>query len=163
MTRHRFSLTSPILCTVVLFASALCLASTPQGTFEKTFQVSGPVDLEVLTRSGDITVRTGPSGSVFIRGKIFVGDHWLFGKRQANVSEIQQHPPLRQDGNSIHIDYVNVRDISVDYEITVPADTALRTRSGSGDQTIEGIHGNADLQTGSGDMRLASLTGAIHL
>jgi DUF4097 and DUF4098 domain-containing protein YvlB len=51
----------------------------------------------------------------------------------------------------------------VDYEITVPAETALRTRSGSGDQTIEGIRGNADLQTGSGDMRLASLTGAIHL
>jgi hypothetical protein len=148
---------------VALLASTAAFASTPQGTFEKTFQVSGPVDLEVLTRSGDITVRTGPSGSVFIRGKIFVGDHWLFGKRQADVGEIQQHPPLRQDGNSIHIDYVNVRDIAVDYEITVPAETALRTRSGSGNQTIEGIHGNADLQTGSGDMRLASLTGAIHL
>jgi hypothetical protein len=148
---------------VALLASTAAFASTPQGTFEKTFQVSGPVDLEVLTRSGDITVRTGPAGSVLIRGKIFVGDHWLFGKRQADVSEIQQHPPLRQDGNSIHIDYVNVRDISVDYEITVPAETALRTRSGSGDQTIEGIHGNADLQTGSGDMRLAGLTGAIHL
>src|SRR5229473_3300840 len=85
---------------VALLASTAAFASTPQGTFEKTFQVSGPVDLEVLTRSGDITVRTG---------------------------------------------------------------TALRTHSGSGNQTIEGIHGNADLQTGSGDMRLASLTGAIHL
>src|SRR6266566_4741213 len=135
---------------VALFATASLSAASVQGSFQKTFQVSGPVDLEVLTRSGDITVRTGPSGSVFIRGKIFVGDHWLFGKRQADVTEIQQHPPLRQDGNSIHIDYVNVRDISVDYEITVPAETALRTRSGSGDQTIEGIRGNADLQTGSG-------------
>src|SRR6266849_10450880 len=114
---------------LVILTSATTFASTPQGSFEKTFQVSGPVDLEVLTRSGDITVRTGPSGSVFIRGKIYVGDHWLFGKRQADVSEIQQHPPLRQDGNSIHIDYVNVRDISVDYEITVPAETALRTHS----------------------------------
>src|SRR5207253_9113958 len=107
--------------------------------------------------------RNGASCAAFIRGKIFVGDHGLLGERQADVTEVQQHPPLRQDGNSIHIDYVNVRDISVDYEITVPAETALRTRSGSGDQTIEGIHGNADLQTGSGDMRLAGLTGAIHL
>src|SRR6266403_4192744 len=80
---------------VVLLASTFAAASTPQGHFEKTFQVSGPVNLEVLTRSGDITVRTGPSGSVSIRGKIFVGDHWLFGKRQADVSEIEQHPPLR--------------------------------------------------------------------
>lgn len=148
---------------VTLFASTLAFASTPQGTFEKTFQVTGPVDLEVLTRSGDITVRSGPSGSVHIRAKIYVGDHWLFGKRQADVSEIEQHPPLRQEGNSIHIDYVNARDISVDYEITVPAETTLRTRSGSGDQTLEGIHGNADLQSGSGDIRLASLTGDIRL
>jgi len=152
------------LCAVVmLLTSALAFASTPQGTFEKSFQVTGPVDLEVLTRSGDITIRTGPAGSVFIRGKIFVGDHWLMGRRQGDVDAIQQHPPLRQEGNSIHIDYVNAHDISVDYEITVPADTTLRTRSGSGDQTIEGIHGNTDLQSGSGDMKLANLTGEIRM
>ena len=58
-------------------------ASTPQGRFEKTFQVSGPVDLEVQTHSGDIIVRSGPAGSVSIRGKIYVGDHWLFGGRHA--------------------------------------------------------------------------------
>ncbi len=148
---------------VVLLASVAAFASTPQGTFEKTFQVSGPVDLEVLTRSGDITVRNGPAGSVFIRGKIYVGDHWLFGKRQGDVTEIQQHPPLRQEGNSIHVDYVNVHDISVDYEISVPPDTTVRTRSGSGDQMIEGTHGNADLQSGSGDLRLANLAGEIRL
>lgn len=138
-------------------------ASSPQGTFEKTFSVNGPVDLEVLTHSGDITVRTGSGGSVFIRGKIYVGDHWLFGKRQGDVNDIMQHPPLRQEGNNIRVDYVNTHDISIDYEITVPAETTLRTRSGSGDQTIEGTKGNIDLQSGSGDLRLARLTGDIRL
>jgi len=147
----------------VLFVSSFAGASTPQGTFEKTFQVNGPVDLEVQTRSGDIIVRSGAAGSVSIRGKIFVGDHWLFGSRHTDVSDIEQHPPLRQDGNSIHIDYVSARDIAVDYEITVPADTAIRTHSGSGDQTVEGTHGNADLQSGSGDIRLSRLTGEIRL
>ena len=75
MNRQRISRISPFLSAVaVLLASAAAFASTPQGTFEKSFQVTGPVDLEVLTRSGDITIRTGPSGSVFIRGKIFVSD-----------------------------------------------------------------------------------------
>ena len=129
----------------MLFASTAVFASTPQGTFERTLQVSGPVDLEVLTRSGDVTVRGGRSGSVFIRGKIYVGDHWLIGQTgKADVHEIEQHPPIRQDGNSIHIDYVDMRNISVDYEITVPADTTVRTHSGSGDQTIEGTRGNVD-------------------
>src|ERR1700691_403221 len=130
-----------------LFASAFAAASTPHGHFEKTFQVSGPVDLEVETRSGDVVVRSGASGSVSIRAEIYVGDHWLFGDRHTDVSDIEQHPPLRQDGNSIHIDNVSVRDISVKYEITVPVDTNVRSHSGSGNQTIESIHGSVDLQT----------------
>ncbi len=147
----------------VLLASTFAAASTPQGHFEKTFQVSGPVDLEVQTRSGDVIVRSGASGSVSIRAKIYVGDHWLFGSRHTDVSEIEQHPPLRQDGNSIHIDNVTVRDISVDYEITVPVDTTIRAHSGSGNETIESTHGNADVQTGSGDVKLSRLTGEIHV
>src|SRR5260370_22605257 len=148
---------------VVLLAASFAAASTPQGHFEKTFQVSGAVDLEVQTRSGDIIVRNGRAGSVSIRGKIYVGDHSLFGSRHTDVSDIEQHPPLRQDGNEIRIDYVNLLDISVDYEITVPEDTAVRTHTGSGDQTIEGTRGNADLQSGSGDMKLSRLTGEVRV
>ncbi len=147
----------------VLLTSTAVFASTPQGTFERTLTVSGPVDLEVLTRSGDVTVRTGASSAVIIRGKIFVGNRWLSGGRQSDVNEIEQHPPIRQDGNSVHIDYVNEHDISVDYEITVPAETTVRSRSGSGDQIIEGTRGNADIQTGSGDVKLARLTGEVRL
>ncbi|MGA7401802.1 MAG: DUF4097 family beta strand repeat-containing protein [Candidatus Sulfotelmatobacter sp.] len=148
---------------VVVLASTFAIASTPQGTFDKTFSVSGPVDLEVETHSGDITVRSGPAGSVSIHGKIFVGDHWLFGNRHTDVSDIEQHPPLRQEGNRIRIDYVNAHDISVDYEIVVPADTTIRTRSGSGDQMIEGTRGNLELESGSGDVKLSRVTGEIHL
>lgn len=138
------------------------MASTPQGTFDRTLQVNGPVDLEVLTHSGDVTIRAGGSGSVQIHGKIFVGDHW-FSSRTGDVQEIQQHPPIRQEGNSIHIDYVNYHNIAVDYEITVPADVTIRTHSGSGDQIIEGTHGNAEIQTGSGDVKLSKVTGEIRL
>jgi hypothetical protein len=156
-------LASLAIALAVFLATATAFASTPQGTFERTMQVSGPVDLEVLTHSGDITVRSGPAGSVSIRGKIFVSDRWLRGDRRSDVTDIEQHPPLRQDGNSIHIDYVNAHDVSVDYEITVPENTALRAHSGSGDQIIEGLHGNADLTSGSGDLKLARLTGEIHV
>jgi hypothetical protein len=147
----------------LVLISGVAFASTPQGTFDKTFSVSGPVDLEVQTRSGDIIVRNGPEGSVTVHGKIFVGDHWLFGNRQTDVGDIEQHPPLRQEGNSIRIDYVSAHDIAVDYEIVVPAETTVRTHSGSGDQTIEGTRGNVDLQSGSGDLKLSRLTGEIRL
>src|SRR3981081_64486 len=156
---------SSAIALVMLFACSLALASTQQGTFERRFQVSGPVNLEVQTRSGNISVRSGPAGTVSVRGKIFVGDHWLFGgdRRVGEVHEIEQNPPLRQQGNSIHIDDVNVRNICVDYEITVPAETAVRAHTGSGDEMIEGVHGSADLQSGSGNIRLSRLTGDIRI
>ena len=148
---------------VVLFASTAVFASNPQGSFERTLTVSGPVNLEVLTHSGDITVRAGSSGSVVIRGKIFVGNNWFSGNRESDVHQIEQNPPIRQEGNNVHIEYVDMHNISVDYEITVPADTVVRTRSGSGDQTIEGTRGNVDTQTGSGDLKLSNLNGEIRL
>ena len=152
-----------LFLSTTLTGAALAWPSTPQGTFDRTLQVTGPVDLEVLTHSGDVRVRAGSSGTVQIHAKIFVGDHWLMGGREGDVRAIAQNPPIRQEGNSIHIDYVEAHNISVDYEITVPADTTVRSHSGSGDQTIEGTRGNVDVQTGSGDVRLASVTGEIRL
>jgi hypothetical protein len=160
---HLSSRLSLIAALVVLRASTAAFASTPQGTFEKTLQVSGPVDLEVFTHSGDVTVRAGSSGSIFIRGKIYVGDRWFGGRRDDDVHAIEQNPPIHQSGNSVHIDYVNYHNISVDYEITVPADTTIRSHTGSGNQILEGTRGNADVQTGSGDVKLSNITGEIHL
>jgi DUF4097 and DUF4098 domain-containing protein YvlB len=158
---HCFSLRGLALAAVLISSAAF--ASTPEGTFDRTFSVSGAVNLEVQTHSGDIVIHNGPAGSVSIHGKIYAGHSWLFGSRHVDVSDIEQHPPLRQDGNNIHIDYVSTRDISVDYEITVPAETSIRTRSGSGDQTIAGTHGNVDLQSGSGDVKLSRVSGEIRM
>src|SRR5262249_61077982 len=68
-----------------------------------------------------------------------------------------------QTGNSSRIDYVNMRNIAIDYEITVPENTRVRTRTGSGDQTMENVRGSFDLESGSGDMRLHDLKGELHL
>ena len=153
-----------VVALVVLFTSSAALAwPGVQGSFDKTLTVSGPVDLEVLTHSGDVRIKAGSNGSVQIHGKIHVGDSWLGGKREEDVHAIEQNPPIRQDGNNIHIEYVNYRNISIDYEITVPAETVVRTKTGSGDQEIDGTKGNADVQTGSGDVRLSNLQGEIRV
>jgi hypothetical protein len=152
-----------VLILSVIFVSVFpASASSVQGTFQRTFQVSGPVDLEVLTHSGDITVASGPAGTVTINGKIHVGDRWFNGGKKAEVEELEKSPPLRQTGNSVRIDYVNVRDISIDYEITVPPDVNVRAHTGSGDQKLEGLRGKIDLESGSGDLQLVNLTGEIH-
>ncbi len=146
----------------VALVSALPAFGSVVGTFDRSFQVKGPVDLEVLSRSGDITIHNGAAGSVSVHGKIHVGNSWLGSDHKADVQGIENNPPIRQAGNSIHIDYVNVNNVSIDYEITVPEDTAVRAHTGSGNQNVEGLKGNIDLESGSGDMRLARLTGEMH-
>ena len=144
---------------VFVLISSLAGFASVVGTFDRSFQVNGPVDLEVLTRSGDITIRAGSSSSVSIHAKIHSGNGWFGGDNKPELQELQNNPPIRQNGNSIRIDYVNLRNTSVDYEITVPENTSVRAHSGSGDQTVEGVRGNVDLESGSGDLRLARLTG----
>ena len=150
----------------ILVLSVVAAASV-QGQFQRTYQVTGPVDLEVLTHSGDIVVRGGPAGSVAISGKIHVGNNWLDFRlpshQNADVQQLEKNPPIRQNGNSIRIDYVNMRNISIDYEITVPENTKVHNHTDSGDQTLENLHGDFDLESGSGDMRLRDLNGELRL
>jgi hypothetical protein len=163
MTKTNASFRHQAVRTVVfvLIASLAGFASVI-GTFDRSFQVNGPVDLEVLTRSGDIIVRNGAAGTVSIHAKIHSSTSWFGGDHKAEVQELQNNPPIRQNGNGIRIDYVNLNNISIDYEITVPENTAIRAHTGSGDQTVEGLKGNADLESGSGDLKLARLTGEMH-
>jgi DUF4097 and DUF4098 domain-containing protein YvlB len=146
---------------IFVLATSLAGFASVIGTFDRSFQVNGPVNLEVLTRSGDITVRNGAGGTVSIHAKIHSGNSWFGGDRKVEVQELQNNPPIRQTGNSIRIDYVNLSNISIDYEITVPENTAIRAHTGSGDQNVEGLKGNVDLESGSGDLRLARLTGEM--
>jgi DUF4097 and DUF4098 domain-containing protein YvlB len=154
---------SGVVALTLLAAGSVAATASVQGSFERTYQVSGTVDLQVLTRSGDVTVHSGPAGTVVVRGKIHVSDRWLSGGRQAEVSEIEKNPPIQQSGNGIHVDYVEAHGISVDYEITAPANTTVTTRSGSGDQRMVGLRSNLKLESGSGDMRLDDITGEIQV
>jgi len=146
---------------IFILAGSLAGFASVIGTFDRSFKVDGAVDLEVLTRSGDITVRNGAAGTVSIHAKIHSHNSWLGGDHKAEVQELQNNPPIRQNGNSIRIDYVHLSNIAVDYEITVPENTAIRTHTGSGDQTVEGLKGNVDLESGSGDLKLARLAGEM--
>jgi Putative adhesin len=153
------------LLIVAAAASARPAASwnAVRGRFERTFSVSGPVELEIKNGSGDIVVREGGAGTVQIRAKIYVGDHW-FGTDQyeARVHAIEANPPVDQFGNSVRIHDLEEHDnISIDYEISVPADTRVHSETGSGDVTVEGISGPAEVQTGSGDVTMHGVHGNV--
>ena len=134
-------------------------------TFERRLTVSGPVELDVTSGSGDIQVLTGPAGTVLVRGRARATGHWLSfdGETGADaVRRIEQNPPIEQSGNRIQVGPRERSErwngVSVSYVITVPANTKVMARSGSGDLEVGDVAGPVDLSTGSGDIRIGRAT-----
>ncbi|HEY6936884.1 MAG TPA: hypothetical protein VI424_07015, partial [Terriglobales bacterium] len=148
---------------LAILAAALavlfCISTIPaqaaaRGSFQRTLTVTGPVDLDVSTGSGDIDVHSGAVGSVQVTGRIKVSG-WG-GNGDEKVRRLEQNPPIEQNGNSIRIGYITDpdlrRNVSIDYQIVVPQATSLTSHTGSGDQKIDGIKGPLEARSGSGDM-----------
>lgn len=123
------------------------------GTFEKTLTVTGPLSLELQNGSGDVQISSGPAGQVRIQGEFEVfAAPWATTSR--TIEEIQNSPPIEQQGNLIRIGHERDRwrNYRVNYVIVVPADTELRASTGSGNLTVRGLKGPVRLSTGSGDI-----------
>ena len=67
-----------------------------QGRFEKTLNVSAPVEVNVSTGSGSIEIKPGSDNSVHVVGLIHVGSRWARSDSSVmtRVHEIEQNPPI---------------------------------------------------------------------
>ena len=157
------------LFSLVAASSAACAASpdTVKGSFERTLTVSGTADLEVSTGSGNITVRPGSGSTVRIVGTIHA---WARGRDEEatareRVRRLEGNPPIEQNGNSIHIGRIEERElqrnVGIDYEITLPADSRVRGNTGSGNIDLAGIRGTVSSNTGSGNISITDNSGEI--
>lgn len=148
---------------------AVRLHAVETGGFDKTLQVNGTVDLNVISGSGNITVHTGASSVVHVSAKIRARDQWFGGGMSAHekIQKIQANPPIEQTGNSIRIGRMEDRElqqnVSIDYDLTVPAQTRLTSVTGSGDQNINGVQLAVSAKTGSGNITLDSIGADVHV
>jgi hypothetical protein len=164
-----------LTATALLTLSAAAFADSQ---FERTLNVSAQPDLYVNTGSGDIHMHPGSDGSIHIVGHVHAGGWNVFGASDVNdrIQRIVANPPITQDGNTVHVgqttDHDLFNNISIDYDITAPASVALNLHSGSGgidldhlgrylsassgsgDIKANGVHGPAELHTGSGEIQL---------
>jgi hypothetical protein len=143
-------------------------AQRVEGSFQRTLTVGSQLDLDVTAGSGSIEVRTGPAGRVEVTGRIMASDGWV--RRNVNAQErvrrIEANPPIEQSGSTVRIGHnipQEVHDgISISYTLTVPAAAALRSKTGSGSQQIDGIGGAIDVSSGSGSLAVRKAGGSLH-
>ena len=163
--------TKGILTAVVgaaLAAATWAAPSDAHGSFDRTLKVSEPAAVDVHTGSGNIHVTRGDSASVVIHAEIKSGHgDWGSSDSEARIREIEKNPPIEQDGNSVHIGRTRDNDlyknISISYEIKVPAQTRLEASTGSGNFTASGVQLDITGHTGSGNIRVDDTGGRAEL
>jgi hypothetical protein len=163
-------LSSLALAAALVLSTAACdvievAAQAQTGGFDRTLPVNGPVVLEVRTGSGDIQIKTGADDSVRVIGHIRAGGLSLGDSPADRVRAIEKAPPIEQTGTTVRIgqtgDNPLYRNVSISYEITVPANAQIQSRTGSGSQMIGSVRGSVNAQTGSGRIQIAETGGEV--
>ena len=156
----------------ILVLSSLLLpaltAADSHNTFVEELSVPDALHLEVNTGSGSIDINTGPGGSVSVVGKVKVKRGGLF-RRGGDADEIIQHvvenPPIELSGDTLTIGHIEDRSIrrrvSISYTIVVPADTAVKAKTGSGSIEINDVRASVEARSGSGRLRLSNIGGSV--
>ena len=158
-----------VLCGTATAALFLAVAlpaamAAVEGSFQRDLQVSGPVNLDVATGSGNITITTGGSGQVHISGHIRAG-HRSDSDTESRVRQLEQNPPIVQNGNTIRVGHIESselrRNISISYELVVPAETEVRSNTGSGNVRVEGTRGELNAESGSGSLDIRRIGASV--
>lgn len=152
------------LCTVL----ATQLVALEEGSVDKTLSVSGPVELDVKTASGGITVTHGSSGLVQIHA-VFTSDQGWFssGDMAERIRKLERNPPVEQNGNRVRLGYLQGgrelwRGISIRFEIQTPPDTRVQASAASGGIRVDGVHGPVDCKTASGGIEIHNIAADVH-
>ncbi len=140
-------------------------AQAVEGSFERTLKVTGPVELSIRSGSGRIRVSPGAGDTVRIAARLRADNAWFSGDVGARIREIEKNPPVAQAGNSIQVgrfaDENIANHISISYDVTVPSQTNVNARTGSGSIDIGDVGGTVDANTGSGSVAIGRVAGAV--
>jgi hypothetical protein len=154
---------------VLAFATTAAFAA--DATFDKTLSVSGSPQLSVANGSGYIHLKPGSDSQIHVIGRVHPNRGWTMSSSSdidARIQKIAANPPIAQSGNEItvgerHNNDDLYRDISIDYDITLPRNSAIVASSGSGDLDIQGVGSSLKAQTGSGAVHARGIQGPANL
>ena len=128
------------------------------GSFERSYNVTGPIRLELTNAAGDVDITGSADGKVHVHGDVRASG---FGSDspQKRLDETVSSPPIEQRGDTIRIgkEMSRMRNVSITYTIQVPHDTEVNVTVASGAQTIRGVRGPVKVQAASGTIRVEKI------
>jgi DUF4097 and DUF4098 domain-containing protein YvlB len=153
---------------LLLAAATLTITATAlaDGNFDRTLNVSGSPSVSVSTGSGYIRLKPGSDNQIHITGHVH-GHSWMGGDVESRIQQIINNPPIVQNGNEITIGERHsndlFRNISIDYDVTLPRGSNIAATTGSGDMEVQDVGSSLKAQTGSGSIRANGVQGQATL
>jgi DUF4097 and DUF4098 domain-containing protein YvlB len=134
---------------------------------EQRFAVSGPAVLSVESLAGEIIVTSGEGDEIVVHAH---KTGWGSDQADAEAALATLKVDITQDGNTITVRAEHAVEIgiaaqtrsdTVDFTITVPAETAVNAQTEFGDVKLSGTTGDADLKTSFGAIGVEDVNGAL--
>lgn len=135
---------------------------------EKTLSVDGPVNLTLNNDFGDVQVKHGADGQVYIKA-----EKTAWGTNETEAQQVLANlvVSIEQNGDSVEItsrhpdtaEFLDLRRAatSVRFTITVPAETSVTLDTANGDLELSGTTGDADLRSDFGNITIADVSGVV--
>jgi hypothetical protein len=158
-----------LVATAAIVLSAVTTARAADSNFDRTLNVGSAPNLTVSTGSGYIRLHPGSDSQVHIIGHVHSSRGWMGGGSNVDsrVQQIANNPPIVQNGNEITVGERHnnelFRNISIDYEITLPRNSAIAATTGSGDVEVQNVGASLKAQSGSGSVRAHGIPGSAIL
>jgi DUF4097 and DUF4098 domain-containing protein YvlB len=153
-----------LVLTLPLNVGCVYASESATGSFERSLNVSGPIELEVTTGSGNIALKAGDASTVRVTATIRARDDTRLGAAE-KIKALESNPPVEQSGQIIRIGRIDNpelrKSVSISYELVVPFETRLRSKTGSGNESIDGIRGPVEASTGSGNISITNVSDTI--
>lgn len=153
----------------VTLALTTTAALAEDRTFDRNLNVNNSPNVTVSTGSGSVRLHPGSDNQIRIIGHIHGNHGWVSnnGDIESRIQRIVNNPSISQHGNDVtvgerHPDDL-YRNISIDYDITLPRASNISASSGSGDIEIQDVGANLKADTGSGSIRAHGIHGPAYL
>src|SRR6266581_6396119 len=158
MARHRRFYLPLVLFSAVHVLAGCDSGPSVSGAFDRNYNVSGPLRLELTNASGDVEITGSADGKVHVRGEVRASG-FGFDNPQKRVDDTLANPPIEQKGDTIRVgeDLSHLRNVSIAYTIQVPHDTEVYANVASGAQNIRDLRGPVKVHAASGTIRVEKI------
>jgi DUF4097 and DUF4098 domain-containing protein YvlB len=158
MALHRNLHKSLVLLAATVVFAGCNTGPSVRGAFDRSYNVTGPIRLEITNAAGDVDIAGSADGKVHVHGEVRASGIG-FDNPQKRLDDTVSNPPIEQRGDTIRIgkEMPRMRNITIAYTIQVPHDTEVSATVVSGAQTVRDVRGPVKVQAASGSIRVEKI------